>query len=164
MKPKTIRSFILICISLIGLVAIAWFIKSYRTPPEIKKDEETLKSEAGITTSISDFKGQYVLLSYFQTWCGDCIQELEDINALQSKVGKDKLKVIMVSDESWEKIIRFKEKHCNTLDYYQSVESLRSQHIRIFPTTFLLDKNGNELIRKTQSFDWSSIEVLEKIK
>lgn len=164
MKFQTIRSFILICIGLIGLAVVAWYIRAYKMPPEFRENKISLKNESGITTMTSDFKGKYVLLSYFQTWCGDCINELEDIDALQTKVGKDKLKVMMVSDEPWQKIIRFKEKHCNTLDYYQSVETLNSQNIHIFPTTYLLDKDGNVLISKIQSFDWSSNEVLEKIK
>lgn len=161
---KTIRSFILICISFIVLATLIWFIKAYKTPPAFRANKSILKNEEGITIKISDFKGQYILLSYFQTWCGDCIQELEDIDALQMKVGKDKLKVMMVSDEPWKKIARFKEKHCNTLDYYQSVETLNSQNIRVFPTTYLLDKDGNVLISKIHSFDWSSDEALQQIK
>jgi peroxiredoxin len=163
MNYRTIRSFILVCMALIGLTTIAWFFKAYKLPPNFKEDKIILKNEAGEPVRISDFKGQYVLVSYFQTWCGDCIGELEDIDALQTKVGKDKLKVIMVSDEPWKKIIHFKEKHCPTLDYYQSVEALHSQGIRVFPTTYLLDKNGHELISKIQAYDWSSEEVLNKI-
>lgn len=164
MKFRTIRLFIFICLILVGLATVIWFIKAYRFPPELNEETSILKNESGITTRISDFRGKYVLISYFQSWCGDCIEELEDIDALQKKVGKDQLKVLMVSDEPWEKILRFKEKYCNTLDYYQSVESLRSQHIRIFPTTFLLDKNGRTLISKIQSFDWSGPEIMQMIK
>lgn len=164
MKFKTIRSFILICLGFIGLATIAWFIKSYKMPPTFKEEMSSLKSESGQATNISDFRGQYVLLSYFQTWCGDCIQELEDIDALQMKTGKNKLKVIMVTDEPWKKILRFKEKYCNTLDYYQSVETLNSQNIRVFPTTYLLDKDGKVIMSKIQYYNWSSDEVLEKIK
>jgi peroxiredoxin len=164
MKLKTISTFIFICILFILFGVIAWYIKAYKTPPDLKVENGMIRDEAGHPNAISDFKGQYVLLSYYQTWCGDCIQELEDIDSLQRKVGKDKLKVVMVSDESWKKINHFKEKYCNTLDYYQSVESLRSQNIRVFPTTYLLDKNGNVILSKIEAFDWSSNEVIQMIQ
>lgn len=163
MKFKTIRLFIIICIVFILFAIGAWFIKAYKMPPELS-ETSIIKNEAGVPIRISDFKGQYVLLSYFQTWCGDCIQELESIDALQTNVGKDKIKIIMVSDESWEKIKRFKEKYCNTLSYYRTEESLNSQNIRVFPTSYLLDKDGSILISKIQAYDWSSNEVLKHIK
>ena len=165
MTFKQIRLFIGICIVFILFAVTAWFIKAYKMPPELKTEDIELRNEAGSTSHTSDFKGQqYVLLSYFQTWCGDCIQELESIDALQTKVGKNKLKILMVSDEPWKKINHFKEKYCNTLDYYQSPTSLNSQNIRVFPTTYLLDKNGSVVMSKIQAFDWSSDEVLQHIK
>ncbi len=133
-------------------------------PPELQTETIVLKDETHQSVTISDYKGKYILVSYFQTWCGDCIQELKSIDDLQIKAGKENIKIIMISDEPWTKISRFKEKYCNTLDYYQSKESLRSQGIHIFPTTFLLDRNGNTLISKTQRFDWSSDDVLKRIK
>jgi hypothetical protein len=70
----------------------------------------------------------------------------------------------MISDEPWEKIKHFKEKYCNTLDYYQTALSLNSQNIRVFPTTYLLNKNGEVIMSQLQTFDWSSDVVVQLIK
>jgi peroxiredoxin len=149
---------------LIALAFGVWFFRSYKMVPELKTEGPVLKTEQGETIQLSTFKGQYVLLSYFQTWCGDCIQELQSIDELQMKIGSDKIKVIMVSDEPWKKINHFKEKYCNTLDYYQTIESLHSQNIRVFPTTYLLDKNGMIIFSKLKAFDWSSDAVVQLLK
>lgn len=164
MNSRKVFLFIAGCLAFIALAVGAWFFKSYKMVPELKTEGPELKNEWDEVIQISGFKGQYVLLSYFQTWCGDCIQELQSIDALQMKVGKDKLKVIMVSDESWKKINHFKEKNCNTLDYYQSVKSLNSQNIRVFPTSYLLDKNGVVIMSQLKAFDWSSDEVVQLIQ
>ena len=164
MNSKTLRLFIGISAIFILFAVISWFIKAYKLPPELKSEREEIKSETGISHRIADFKGYYVLVCYFQTWCGDCIEELASIDALQTKVGKDRIKVLMITDEGWKKIIHFKDKYCNTLDYYQSTTSLNSMNIRVFPTTYLLDKDGKILMSKIQSFDWSSNEVLQRIK
>jgi peroxiredoxin len=157
------RKIILFIAAFIAFAVGAWYFKSYRMVPDLKTGGE-LKNGQGELIEIEHFKGQYVLLSYFQTWCGDCIQELESIDSLQAKVGKDKLRVLMVSDEPWKKINHFKEKYGNTLDFYQSVQSLRSQNIRVFPTTYLLDKNGTIILSKLKIFDWNDNTVIQLIK
>jgi peroxiredoxin len=158
------RKTILFIAAFIAFAAGTWYFKSYKMVPALKTEGRKLKNEQDELIKIEQFKGQYVLLSYFQTWCGDCIQELESIEALQMKVGKDKLRVLLVSDEPWKKINHFKEKYGNTLDYYQSVQPLRSQNIRVFPTTYLLDKNGTIILSQLKIFDWSSDAVVQLIK
>jgi len=133
-------------------------------PPKLNVETSELIDEVGASVKISDFKGKYVLVNYFQTWCGDCIQELESMDTLQMKVGKDGIKILVISDEPWKKITRFKEKYCNTLAYYQSIKTLNSQNIRVFPTSFLLDPNGELILSKIHSFKWDSEEVLHLIK
>ncbi len=148
-------------IVLLGIVA--WFFKSYAIPPTLNINA-SFTIESGDTLSLQKYKGQYVLLAYFQTWCGDCIKELPSIDDLQNRIGKEKLKVIMVSDESWPKINRFKEKYCNTLDYYQSPQTLNSLNVRVFPTTYLLGKEGELLMSKIGGFNWNSEEVIKQLK
>ena len=158
----TAKKTLYIFISIAGLAVAGWFYKAFKTVPTLPAYENNLVNEQGQPVAIADFKGQYVLISYFQTWCGDCIKELPGIDNLQTRVGKGKLKVIMASDESVEKINHFKEKYCNTLDYYQSVKTLKQQSIRVFPTTYLLNKDGVVIMSKLEGFDWGSDEVVNK--
>jgi peroxiredoxin len=149
---------------LTALAIAGWYYKAFKTVPALPAYENDLINEQGQAIKINNFKGKYVLISYFQTWCGTCIKELPSIDALQMKLGKDKLQILMVSDESIEKIGRFKEKHCNTLDYYQSQKPLNEISIRIFPTTYLLNKEGIVIMSKLDQFDWGSDEVINKCK
>lgn len=160
MSAKTIVSAIFI---IVVIVIVGWFYKSYKTAPALPAYENDLINEQGQAVKIADFKGSYVLISYFQTWCGDCIRELTTIDNLQATVGKDKLKVLMVTDEGWEKTNRFKEKYCNTLDYYQSAKALNELNIRVFPTTYLLNQEGIVIMSKLERYDWNNQEVIDKI-
>ncbi len=146
------------------LFAAIWFYKTYRTLPTFPAYENPLINDNGQTVNVSDLKDRYVLISYFQTWCGDCIKELPSIDKLQNEVGNKKLIVLMVSDEKKDKIDRFKEKYCNTLNYYQSLKSLHDMNIRVFPTTYLLDKKGAVIMGKLEGYDWSNEQVIQLIK
>ena len=163
MKKKLPLLLILLIVIVIVIIIIGYFYKKYKTIPSLPAYQNTLLNEKGEQINLTEFQGTYLLISYFQTWCGDCIEELPTIDALQTKVGKNKLKILMISDEPFEKIIRFKEKYCNTLDYYQTSKKLLEQNIRVFPTTYLLNEKGKIIISKLNAFDWSSEEVVAKI-
>lgn len=156
------KNIFIVFISIVAIAAGLWFYIGYKKAPSLPAYENDVKNEQGQTIKIADFKGQYVLVSYFQTWCSDCIKELPTIDNLQARVGKNKLTVLMISDEGWEKIDHFKEKYCNTLDFYQSVKTLREQNIRVFPTTYLLNKEGVVIMSKLEGYDWSSDEAFNK--
>jgi thiol-disulfide isomerase/thioredoxin len=158
---RKIFTFVLIVIIVAGG---AWFYKAYKTVPELPAYDHDLVNESGIPEKISDHKGRYVLISYFQTWCGSCIKELPSIDALQMKVGKENLKVVLISDESMTKILHFKERYCNTLDFYQSPVTLKDLSIRVFPTTYLLDREGKVIISKLDYYNWDNDQVSSLIK
>lgn len=148
---------------IIAIIAIAgWYYKAFKTVPALPAYQVDLINEQNQPVKISDFKGQHILISYFQTWCVDCLKELPSIEILQKKIGKEKLKVLLVTDEDQTKINHYKEHYCVTLDCYRTEKSLAQQKIRIFPTTYLLDENGKVIMSKIQAFDWSSDEVIKK--
>ena len=159
-----IKRILALALILSVLLIAAWFYKAYKTVPNLPAYENDLINEQGRITKIADLKGKYILITYFQTWCGSCIKELPSIDALQQSVGKDKLSVMVVSDESIKKILHFKEKYCNTLDYYHSDKSFPDINIRIFPTTYLLDPGGKIILSKLDEYDWNSAEVKALIK
>jgi thiol-disulfide isomerase/thioredoxin len=66
--------------------------------------------------SLSPFGGpqgagnQYILLDFFASWCTACIRELPKLDSLQAQFG-DKLQIILVAQESAEKLNAFRKKN-----------------------------------------------------
>lgn len=56
-----------------------------------------VKDINGQTVSLKDFKGRYVLLNLWATWCGPCVAELPAIRLIHEKYPVDSLCIISVS-------------------------------------------------------------------
>ncbi len=51
---------------------------------------------------LSSFPGKAVVVSFWATWCGYCLQELPILNNIQKAAGKENMQVIAVNTESRE--------------------------------------------------------------
>jgi thiol-disulfide isomerase/thioredoxin len=113
--------------------------------------------------NINDSQSEYYLVSYFQTWCGDCVRELPSILELSRKVPASKLSIFMISDEPIDKISLFKVRFNAELNFYQSATSLKELGVQVYPTTYLVDRKGRILMSKLEGYDWASEEVVKLV-
>lgn len=126
--------------------------------PEIPAPEFTLKDQYGYEHRLSDYKGKTVFLNFWATWCGPCQMEMPDIQKLYEKYGENAEDLVVLgvanpkSDEypanqdvSTEEIIKFIEAGGYSYPTVMDVngERFRQYGITSFPTTFMIDKNGN---------------------
>lgn len=118
----------------------------------------TLSDQYGNLHTLSDYKDKVVFLNFWATWCPPCIKEMPDIEAIYNKYGKNQDHVIILgvanpssdeypnnADESKDYIIAFLEDNEYTFPvvFDETGDLLREYYINAFPTTFLIDKNGN---------------------
>ena len=132
--------------------------------PDMPLNHVELTSETDEKLKTATINQPFLLVSYFQSWCRDCIQEAPSIEALQQSVGKEKLEVILISDEDWPKIKRFSSLTNTNLPVYQSGTSLEDLGIHVYPTTWLLGPDRNVIMVKQEGFDWNSEEVIKLIQ
>ncbi|MGQ9687728.1 MAG: peroxiredoxin family protein [Desulfobaccales bacterium] len=96
--------------------------------------------------SLSQFKGQVVVINFFTFFCGPCREEMPDLNKIYHEHKGRGLTIIGIGLSSDPTQLRFLVKQLN-LDYPVLIGTDQVSkdygNIEIVPTTFILDRNGN---------------------
>lgn len=132
-----------------------------------KSDEDTetvaapdfvLKDQYGNEHRLSDYKGKTVFLNFWATWCGPCQKEMPDVQNLYEKYGENTGELIVLGvanpkteeyprsqDVSPEEIKAFLDEGGYTYPTVmdESGQAFTQYGITAFPTTFMIDKDGN---------------------
>jgi thiol-disulfide isomerase/thioredoxin len=167
----------LLNIILVAFVAILFIfpevklkIKNLFFPVAAIENAITLKDEdydiqlKGINvpdTNLKSLKGNKLLfLNFWGTWCPPCREEWPTIQKLfDSKQNKIDFVLIAMQDEE-EKVRKFLKDNKYTAPVYIAQSPVTNNVLpKVFPTTFLLDKNGRILLKEDASKDWNSKSV-----
>jgi thiol-disulfide isomerase/thioredoxin len=119
--------------------------------------------------TISDYKGQGVVLNFWATWCSPCIKEMPDLIHLRELVKEDHITVLALSVDRGgpKKIILFLKKHgLENLDVLIDKKSKMAQKsgVRGIPVTILIDADGIERGRITGIAPWDEPEVVDFVR
>ncbi|HIX30101.1 MAG TPA: redoxin family protein [Candidatus Blautia stercoravium] len=114
----------------------------------------TLKDQYGNTHTLSEYKGKTVFLNFWATWCPPCKAEMPDIQKIYEEYqekGDDSLVILGIAAPNWgqeqsqEGITAFLEEKGYTYPVVMDTtgEMFMAYGISSFPTTFMIDKEGN---------------------
>ena len=114
-----------------------------------------LTDQFGNVHRLEDYKGRVVFLNFWATWCGPCRNEMPDIQKLYEEYAAqgDEAEVVILGvagpeigqERSAEDIAAFMEENGYTYPVLmdESSEMFMQYGISAFPTTFMIDKDGN---------------------
>lgn len=118
----------------------------------------TLTDQYGNTHILSDYKGKVVFLNFWASWCKPCQKEMPDIEELYQKYNLNQDEIVFLgvanpknkdypynADEEKDEILEFLERKGYTFPtvFDETGEILMNYYITAFPTTFMINKDGN---------------------
>ncbi|HJA24529.1 MAG TPA: redoxin domain-containing protein [Candidatus Fournierella merdigallinarum] len=119
----------------------------------------TLVDQNGQEHTLSDYKGQVVFLNFWATWCGPCQREMPEIQALYEDWGENAGEVVVLgvanpknsgypgnadnktADEVAAMLAENGYTYPTVMD--ETGEVFAQYGISVFPTTFMIDAEGN---------------------
>ena len=112
-----------------------------------------LTDQFGNTHTLDQYKGKTILLNFWATWCGPCRSEMPDLQAVYEDYGNNEKDLVVLGvaapnlgqEGSAEDITAFLEENGYTYPTLMNEDAslFYSYGISSFPTTFMIDKNGN---------------------
>lgn len=113
-------------------------------PGDLAPDIRTVTLH-GEAFDLADFRGKYVLLDFWGTWCAPCIENTPNLEAIRVRYGRD-LVVVGVAQDSAENVRAYEESRPVQMPQIiqESMEDqvLVAYGVRQFPTYYLIDPRG----------------------
>ena len=124
----------------------------------------TLKNLDGQEVSLQQFRGKYLLINFWATWCGPCKIEMPSLEKLYRQFKSDNFDMLGISNDMFgERVVRPYVKAKNItfpmlLD--QKMVVSRQYGIVSLPTTILIDPEGTIIGILQGAENWSNPETL----
>lgn len=137
------------------------------SPSEIKKENRdvlkdynwSLKTLSSEEINLSRSKGKVVIINFWATWCPPCIAEMPSFQELYSDYG-DTVDFYFVSSEKISVLKRFiEQKEYSFPIYIQNSEGPKILQSNSLPTTFVISKEGEIVMKEFGAADWNSDET-----
>jgi thiol-disulfide isomerase/thioredoxin len=123
---------------------------------------------AGLRHSLSEFRGRYLLLNLWATWCAPCVKELPALSHLQAAIGSKKLTVVPVNvgRDNAADTTKFLKQHKAALPVYIDTNAafLHAFGAYGLPLTVLIDPQGREIARAIGAVRWDAPEAIAYFK
>ena len=131
--------------------------------------EAVLLDAAEAEHSLAEYRGKWVVLNFWATWCAPCREEMPSLDALQAQMGGKDFQVVAIAtghnpppaihkflDEAGVKNLPV------LLDPRQALA--REMGVMGMPVTVLIDRQGNEIARLMGGADWASETALALVR
>lgn len=147
----------LVLILVFIILSFSVFAAKSNKKDDVKLPNIVLYDQYGKKHNIEEYKGKVVVINFWATWCGYCVEEMPEFEKVYKEFGSNKKDVIILGvagpkskensnnvDVEKDKIISFlKKKNITYPTLMDEVgKSFDEYGVKYFPTTYVINKKG----------------------
>jgi len=149
----TNKKWIFPLVLIITLFAGFYFYNKYHVAPTINLQTLDLSDLQGDSVNMEAFKGKKIILSFGASWCGNCIEEMKDLNSVKNSELQD-VEVIIVSDEPLETVNSFKNRKNYPFTFLKMNKAFHEIGINAIPTSYIINTKLQVMKETVGYIDW----------
>jgi peroxiredoxin len=120
----------------------------------------TLKNLDGEEVSLSQFRGKYVLVNFWATWCGPCKIEMPSLEALYQRYKNKNFALLAISNDMFGATIVKPFVKANHLNFIilldQRLKASNAFGVTSLPSTFMINPKGEIIGSLFGAEDWAA--------
>jgi thiol-disulfide isomerase/thioredoxin len=152
---------ITLVLGVILLAGLAFFAYNLFMKP-VALEQLSLETLDGRTVDLDSLtENRMTVLNFWATWCAPCIREMPLLDSLYDRLDEDRWNIILVSEESVEKIRKFSQSKPYRFTWLRHQTPLKDLGIAALPRTIVLDTKGNVVHSKTGELHATPDELFE---
>lgn len=157
------KKWIYALLALLGGLIILFYYNKYKVVPDIDLTKLEIVTETEQPFNMTQLKGKKLIVSFYASWCGNCLEELKDINKVKQSDLSD-IEVVCITDEPIEKIAQFKERTGYTFLFLKLKKNFQDINIYSIPVTYIVNEKLEVVEEHLGYVDWTDPSTLNHIK
>ena len=130
--------------------------------------EVSFAARDGSVHRLADFRGHWLLVNLWATWCAPCVREMPSLERLQERLGRRLMVIAISEDRGGSPLVEpFREKlGLKALATYLDPKGDAGQKLAVrgLPTSFVIDREGCIHAKLEGAADWDSPEMLARLE
>lgn len=115
----------------------------------------TLRTLDGERVRLEAYRGRVLFINVWASWCLPCVAEMGSIQRLRDSLRHSEVEFLLVSPEAPEPVERFLRRYAYDLPVFLEVgEMPEAFGLRALPTTFVVDRSGDIVLKHRGATDW----------
>jgi thiol-disulfide isomerase/thioredoxin len=134
---------------------------------KIPSEDFSLDLLSGGETSLSEHTGKVVFLNFWATWCPPCREEMPSMQTLYDELADEGLEILAVNVlEDAETARGFIDEEGFTYPVMLDTNGrvMMRYGVRAYPTTYIIDRDGNVLGVRPGFHDWGTDAMLASMR
>lgn len=147
----------------LAIIVGLYIYKKYRIAPLIGVYNQNLIDSTGKVVNLRGYKDKKLIVTFYASWCGNCIREMNSLQKVKNELPKD-WQIVAITDEGYETMEEFRMQKSFPWSFYSLTQPFGNYKIYSIPVTYIFNEKAELVYEQVGEIDWTDLSFREHIE